>query len=299
MFCVTDEIAFCMSLKLTTFIVICIQVLYITKVMPDTGYMFAEVIGIGGFGPEKTYARCQSIRARVLRDNSDRFGQTIGYILDRYMNTTYTYLIFAVNLFNILNQASPTEVILNALALEFVDRIDEYYSSADWWDPGRRWLKAGTMEVFIQSIFEFQSLRNSHRFSAKYKIDEELIKRSCDGDSSLLRNAHVALDCQGDLKFMSDDEIFDYYSSKYARQKARELGYSGGAIFEFSKPSVVFGSFDQWIYNMHSLIFKNNDLNSGDHFGVFKRLRNYCTWSRWDKVLFLADIPELDGKPAK
>jgi len=45
------------------------------------------------------------------------------------------YILFAINLYNILNLASPTEVILNALALEFVFKIDEKYATADWWDP--------------------------------------------------------------------------------------------------------------------------------------------------------------------
>lgn len=48
-----------------------------------------------------------------------------------------------LNIFNILNQASPTDVMLNALALEFVLKIDEEYAKTDWWDPNRRWLKAG------------------------------------------------------------------------------------------------------------------------------------------------------------
>ena len=47
------------------------------------------------------------------------------------------YILFAINLYNILNLASPIEVILNALALEFVFKIDEEYATADWWDPGK------------------------------------------------------------------------------------------------------------------------------------------------------------------
>jgi len=35
---------------------------------------------------------------------------------------------------------------------------------------------------------------------------------------------------------------------------------------------------------------------SKDGFGIFRRMQNFQTWSRWNKVLFLADIPNVEGK---
>jgi len=83
-------------------------------------YTFQEVVGIGGYGEEKTYARCKSIRRAVFVKNDDRKGQILGSMLDFNMNTLYIYILFFINLINILNEANPTDVILNALALEFV-----------------------------------------------------------------------------------------------------------------------------------------------------------------------------------
>jgi len=31
-------------------------------------------------------------------------------------------------------------------------------------------------------------------------------------------------------------------------------------------------------------------------FGIFHRTQNFQTWSRWNKLLFLADIPTVEGK---
>jgi len=137
MFCVTDDASFCDGLILTTYIVLCIQLLYLSKVIPDMSCVFSDVAGVGGYGEEKTYAKVKSIREEVRNDNNDRIGQLVGSIMDMYMNTLYVYILIAINLYNILNLASPTEVILNALALEFVFKIDEKYATADWWDPGK------------------------------------------------------------------------------------------------------------------------------------------------------------------
>ena len=77
-----------------------------------------------------------------------------------------------INLVNILNSANPTDVILNALALEFVIAVDEIYASSVWWDPDSRWLKAGIMELYIQSIFEFRVFNSSRLFEDRYCINE-------------------------------------------------------------------------------------------------------------------------------
>ena len=82
-------------------------------------YTFQEVVGIGGYGEEKTYARCKSIRRAVFVKNDDRKGQILGSMLGKYnilkllfpccasdlicavlflpdfnMNTLYIYILF-------------------------------------------------------------------------------------------------------------------------------------------------------------------------------------------------------------
>jgi len=46
-----------------------------------------------------------------------------------------------VNVQNIIQAADPFEVLLNALALEFVGQIDEEFANSKWWDNDRRWIR--------------------------------------------------------------------------------------------------------------------------------------------------------------
>jgi len=87
---------------LTTFIVLCIQLLYLSKVIPDTSYVFSDVAGVGGYGPEKTYAKVKSIREEVRSDNNDRTGQLVGSMMDMYMNTLCKYTVQTLLLLLIL-----------------------------------------------------------------------------------------------------------------------------------------------------------------------------------------------------
>jgi len=57
---------------------------------------------------------------------------------------TYCNLYFnisVVNVQNIIQAADPFEVLLNALALEFVGQIDEEFANSKWWDNDRRWIR--------------------------------------------------------------------------------------------------------------------------------------------------------------
>lgn len=301
MFCVTDPSSFCVGLRLTTFIVLCIQLLYLCKVIPDTSCVFSDVAGVGGYGPEKTYAKVKSIREEVRSDNNDRTGQLIGSMMDMYMNTLYVYLLFAINLYNILNQASPVEVILNALALEFVFKIDEEYAIADWWDPSRRWYKASAMETFIQSKFESRVLKSPRLFSDKYGMDSWEVKAVV-GDGELLCDVALSKEDRMNIGFMNHTELFEHF----CRIRAVEMNQA--QFDEFVKPSVVFGGLEQVLYKTFALmkkysllsIIKNclgigKDLGSShEGFGVFYRLQDFQTWSRWRKVLFLASIPKVE-----
>ena len=76
-----------MGLKLTTAIVVCIQILYVIKVNPEATLAFQRACGSGGYGSSETYARCKSVREEVYEKNNDRPWQLFGYFVDFYMNT--------------------------------------------------------------------------------------------------------------------------------------------------------------------------------------------------------------------
>jgi len=290
-FCVVDDAANCFNLIATSIVVMCIQALYLFKVVPDTIVKFRSVIGVGGYGPVFTYARIKAISQIVADKNLDRIGQSIGKIFDLYMNTLYVYFLYMLNIFNILNQASPTEVVLNALALEFVFRIDEEYAKSVWWDPGRRWLKAGTIEITMQSVLETRVLSSPRLFSDKYGISVDEILVMCDDNDHLLYDADSSRHDRKNINCFDDTELFEYFSQKRAEsKKCAEIKQ------EFTKLSRIFGKPEQHLLDLQRLVLKffcSRDFNF--NLGVFNRHINYRTWSRWEKVLYLSKIPNVSN----
>jgi len=302
-------------LRLTSAIVVCIQILYVIKVNPDATLAFQRACGSGGFGASETFSRCKAVREEVYEKNNDRPWQLFGYLVDFYMNTLYVYIIFLINLYNILNQASPTNVILNALALEFVFTIDEDYARMAWWDFSKRWLKAGMIEVYIQSQFEYRALIDNRLFSKMYKIDSWEIDRVAQKKGTLLYDCDVSCKDRINLKYMSHTETFEYFCKCEAAKLQGDGDYD-----EFFKPSTTFGTPENFFIKFNRLredesIYKAvkhqfieflggteklskkeiKEVVSKDGFGIFRRMQYFQTWSRWSKVLFLADIPRVEA----
>jgi len=126
-----------------------------------------------------------------------------------------------------LNQASPTDVILNALALEFVFSIDEEFARMAWWDSSKRWLKAGMIEVYIQSQFGYRTLIDNRRFSKKYEIDSWLIDQIVDIKGTLLYDCDVSREDRINLKYMSHTETFEHFCKCEAAKLQGDDDYDG------------------------------------------------------------------------
>ena len=265
-------------------------------------------------GSKKSYSRYRSLRVNIFERNHDRVGQLIGIFIETYMNTLYVYLVFgekqyvnfnpseilvltaifisAVNLYNILNQASPTEVVLNALALQFVIRIDENYVKLHWWDNDRRWIKAGLMELYIQRMFFFRTLRSTRIFCNKFGIDEDTILSICGSDPSLFYNrGQASLDCDN-LKFMDHNDKYEYYVYK---KYAKEYGYIT-ADEKFKKQAILFGTIEHCLMKFWMSIKIRFSGKCSFEYGLFNRLIAYRTWSRWDKALYCCSVPNINGK---
>ena len=132
-----------------------------------------------------------------------------------------------INLYNILNQASPTDVILNALALEFVFSIDEEFARMAWWDSSRRWLKAGMIEVYIQSQFGYRTLIDNRLFSEKYEIESWIIDQIVDMKGTLLYDCNVSREDRINFKYMSHTEVFEYFCKCEAAKLLGDDDYDG------------------------------------------------------------------------
>jgi len=159
------------------------------------------------------------------------------------------------------------------------------------------------METFIQSKFESRVLKSPRLFSDKYGMDSWEVKAVV-GDGELLCDVALSKEDRMNIGFMNHTELFEHF----CRIRAVEMNQA--QFDEFVKPSVVFGGLEQVLYKTFALmkkysllsIIKNclgigKDLGSShEGFGVFYRLQDFQTWSRWRKVLFLASIPKVEGK---
>jgi len=80
-------------------------------------------------------------------------------------------------LFILLNTPLVLDIILNALAIDYIHQIDEKLADADWWDDGNRWIRAGTVELVIQSTLRLRVLESGHRICKEYDINRMTTKR--------------------------------------------------------------------------------------------------------------------------
>jgi hypothetical protein len=59
------------------------------------------------------------------------------------------------------------EMMLDAIAVKFILELDEEFASSEWWDPNRRWIRAGAMELILGNTLRKSVLENPESF-AKY-----------------------------------------------------------------------------------------------------------------------------------
>ena len=184
--------------------------------------------------------------------------------------------ILVVNIFNILQAAAPFEVLLNALALEFVGQIDEEFASSTWWDPDRRWMKAAGIKLALQVHVQKHLLKSKVLFSDMYNLDKAILKGIGGGDSSaqFMKNKEQAVKDSQNYRYMTTEERLNFDLAKLAIESENSK-----AIAQYCKKADYFGSLD---YHLLSPFFELR--------GVFKQYVDYRTWSLWDRVLYVAGL---------
>mmetsp|Transcript_1892 Transcript_1892/g.3777 ORF Transcript_1892/g.3777 Transcript_1892/m.3777 type:complete len:708 (+) Transcript_1892:251-2374(+) len=254
-----------------------VVIFYLFKVVPDTFISFYNTAG----SKDTTYSRIMSMRKIIWDQGDDYIFQTIGYKLDLYMNTAFECALYFINLVIIYNTNDILDVILNALAIEFVHQLDEDFRSADWWDASNRHIAAGVCELIIQKTLDLNVLKNPASFARVYHIDEAEVVAACGGEGEGLYNRKQALIDQKEPKYMNGEEALDFKCAQAAKRLKKTF-----AIEEYQKNISYFGG--------EGNIFEH--ITGGNtSFAVFNKLENFRVWSRWERVLYIGDIPE--GRP--
>jgi len=259
--------------KLSRIMVLIVYVLYMVTVIPDNFSRFHEVELVA----DTVYSRLLSLRRQLWVQGDDSIIQMIGYKVDILMSTAYEVLLSTLNIYVLLRTYDTIDVILNALAFVFIAQIDQEIVKSAWWDPKNRWITAGAIEVIMASTVRLNLMASPILFHKKYGIPLDLLEYACDTDVTLLLNSGVAIDDALDTDYMTNEErvllIF--------REVAEETD-NPNAMDEYEKPSIYFGVLETVMGRL------------GYAPPVFMNFKNYRTWSRWSKILFLSPVPNLN-----
>ncbi|GMH71297.1 hypothetical protein TrLO_g1922 [Triparma laevis f. longispina] len=246
---------------------------YLFKVVPDTMYSFYNTAGTA----DTSYSKIMSMRKMVWDQGDDNVGQMIGFKADLYMNTAFECVLYSLNLFIIFNTNDILDVILNALAIEFVHQLDETFRASTWWDDDDRFIQAGTVELIIQKTLYLNMLKDYKRFAKWIGEDEGTVMAACGGKGECLYNRERALEDQENTEYMNGTEAWDWRCAEAAKKLGRRF-----AVEEYDKPFAYFG----WENKLYEIVTGKHDT------AIFNKLENYRVWSRWENVLFMATIPE-------
>jgi len=246
---------------------------YLFSIIPDTYANFFNVVGAA----DSVYSRLLSLRRELWLQADDSILQMFGYRLDIYLNTSYETLLSMLNIYVILNTDEPIEIVLNALAFTFIARMDEDLVKSGWYDPEKRWATSGCMTVCMQTHLKLSALRSRALFSKQFGIPEEMLKQVGNGDNKFLEDKGCAKLDSKDPRLMNNEEKIELMCSNIATDTANK-----SALDEYRKPNMYFGTIERtfsWC---------------GFTYPVFERFTDFRTWSKWNNILFLAPVPDLD-----
>ena len=166
---------------------------------------------------------------------------------------------------------STIDLILNALAIEFVVSLDEEMSQSIWYDPDKRYLLAGVLEVLLCGELLLEPFYTNQTLCDTYDIDEAVYDEVVGGP---IKDRKVATQDAKDPHFMSPKDKLWIASARVAKELHRDE-----AMKQFEEVREYFGIFDRLLKPRLG--------------GIFARYVDYYTWSRWDKVLFLPRVPKI------
>merc|ERR1719273_1297736 len=192
--------------------------------------------------------------------------------MDMYMNSVYVVVIYLINIWILYVTDETADIVLNALAIEFIASLDEEVTSTDVWDEDEgRYMRAGAVELIIQGTLRLQWLKNSRLMQNKFNLPEKGVQ---------LCNARQAqLDEKETEKYklqttQVDERVFDLCAN------AAEESNNIEAKDFFEDTIQNFGTVSRMLSSWGCV-----------KSGIFYRYYNYRTWSEWEKVLYSSVLP--------
>lgn len=261
-------------------LIIVVLFVYLSTVIPESFVTFFRTSG----GSTSTFSKISSLRNIVWYQNDDNAFQMIGFKMDRLMNTGYVAILYSVMIFILIQTPVILDIILNALAIDFIHEIDQNIVKSSWWDSNKRFIKAGTMELVLQSTLRLNIIRKPKAFCRHFGIDYEEYCEALGGSRSL-KDKYMAKRDDRNFRHMSKKERVYFIVAENAEKQGRRYNFIKHA---YRKVVTQFGVFDK-------LLLKLGIINKG----IFGRYPEFRTWSRWEKVLFLPRLPLDEEESSK
>ena len=132
--------------------ILCVSLMYLTTIVPSQLELFLSMES----DVDSSVSKLNSMRQATRDQNEDNFGQKWGYKLDHFFNTAYVGIVYSLNIAMVFYTPGVIDIVLNALAIEFIVQLDE--TVADHWDKDRRIIRAGACELVIKNHLHLDDL---------------------------------------------------------------------------------------------------------------------------------------------
>ena len=240
---------------------------YALRALPRVMASFYETVGEG----DSPASRLNALRSVLFERGVDTAWMRLGFGVERVQRALFAPVMNLVMLMVLFLTRDPVNIVLNALAIEFLQEFDVELAKTSWFDPTRRWVRAGAVEMRMRHTLLLETLDDPARLCATYGVDAEMYKRAMGGKWVGLKDVWQARADRSDLAFMTDVDKVWAVAGMVAKSRGMDE-----ADWQFNDRERAFGVVDAVA------------LRCGvETDGVFQRFEAYATWSRWDRVLFL------------
>jgi hypothetical protein len=159
--------------------------------------------------------------------------------------------------------------------MEFVASLDEELSAVDYYDGDGRFVVAGVVELLIMDVLDIDALRNWRAFCSRFDISKRDYIAAFNNKPKSIYGPRQARRDDDDPNYLDQETRYRRQAGQIARQLQNRA-----AMWQFIESTTNFGLVDSLLAEV--------GLKST---GIFQRYKNYCCWSRWEKVLFLPSCP--------
>ncbi|KAH9253295.1 hypothetical protein BASA81_008646 [Batrachochytrium salamandrivorans] len=251
-----------------------ILIVYLLRVFPVVYNTFYVTVGDS---PELV-SKLNSIRILAFVQGDDNVSMKCGYKLFAYMNSAYIAMVNLVLMFVLFLTNNTIDIILNALALEFVANFDKEVASKAWYDGSKRFFRAGVLEVMFLNSIALEHFETVNAFCNKYNVDPSVYRKHISGS---IRDLKTARKDALNPEFM-DLKTKVWRSMGYVAKKKRMRE----AVWQYQEQSTAFGVVDALF-----LWLVGGSAQQQIVRGIFNRYLDYSTWSKFEEALFLPPVP--------